>query len=323
MKILVCALSVLAVLACSDTGASPTPNVDATVQAAIAEVQSTVIVPTSTPNVVATVEAAVAKALKETPTETLLPTATAIPTMTPAPTAKYTPTATPFPEPTTAPMATASPIPTPMQTPTPQPTVMAVPTRAPTATPVPTATSEPTLTPTPTHTVQVLAPWSIEHRLEVDTTLTDGVQAVYLQSLPHSDDFDLYLICAESPVGPQRFLYLWSWEPWVTPIDIIIFGLFDAYTGVYVHEDRDLYFRMEERAGSLLRSPVLTNEDVMGFLSDRQIDQIVDVIQFSESLSNTTVTIQIDSWEAGESRFAEFHSDNFDSVLEYATCFKR
>ena len=107
---------------------------------------------TAGPDVQATVQAEVANQLAAAPT------ATAWPTHTPFPTATAYPTSTPYP--TTTPLPTASPYPTatPYPTYTPYPT----PTQAATATPQPTYTPYPTPTPgvvlTPLATTQQAAP---------------------------------------------------------------------------------------------------------------------------------------------------------------------
>ena len=141
---------------------NPTPNLEATVQAAVAAV-----LPTETPlpilDIDATVEARVAAAL---PTQTPLPTpdidatvqaavAAALPTETPPdPTPDINATvearmaATAVAMPTPSPTPTQTPTPTPTQTPTPTPTPTATPTHTPTPAPTPKAT--PTHTPTPT-----------------------------------------------------------------------------------------------------------------------------------------------------------------------------
>ena len=110
---------------------APTPDINATVAAGIAATQAAAPKPTPTPpptpDIDATVEARMAAtiAARPTPTNTPMPTATPVPTHTPLP----TPTATPVP--------TETPTPTPVPTPTSVPT--ATPTPVPTATPTPTA----------------------------------------------------------------------------------------------------------------------------------------------------------------------------------------
>ncbi len=112
--------------------ATATPNIEATVQAAVAAAIPTPT-PTPLPDLDATVSAGIAATLAAIPTPT--PTATPVPTATPTP----TPTTTPTPEPT------STPIPTPTPTLWPTPTV----TPHPTPTPRPTSTPRPTPTPTP------------------------------------------------------------------------------------------------------------------------------------------------------------------------------
>ena len=129
--------------ACS---ASPTPDLEATIQAAVVATQAA-------PDLEATVQAAVAATQAAQPSETPRPT----PTETPEPTSTNTPvsTNTPTPEPTETPEPTlthtptleptATPEPTPTETP--EPTLTHTPTLEPTATPEPTPTE--TLTPIP------------------------------------------------------------------------------------------------------------------------------------------------------------------------------
>jgi len=119
------------VLACSSAApapAEPTPNIDATVEARVAQERA----------VDATVEARAKELVAEQPTATPYPTYTPVPTATPPP----VPTATPTPVPTPTP----APTPTSVPTPTPVP--------APTAVPTPTPTPTPTLRPTPTPRLQ-------------------------------------------------------------------------------------------------------------------------------------------------------------------------
>ena len=94
---------------------------------------------TPTPNIDATIEARIGQILTKVPTETPMPTPTPVPTATPAPTPVLT--ATPVPTATLVP--TATPAPTPVPTATPIPTA----TPAPTPTPVPVPTPYPTETP--------------------------------------------------------------------------------------------------------------------------------------------------------------------------------
>ena len=116
------------------TDSQPTPDIAATVEAAVAMALPTAT-PTPQPDIEATVAAGVQAtvvAMRPTPTPTHAPTWT--PTATPSPTRTRTRTNTPVP--------TLTPTPTPTDTPTPTLT----------PTPMPTPTPEPTLTPSPTNT---------------------------------------------------------------------------------------------------------------------------------------------------------------------------
>ena len=132
----------------------PTPDIEATVQAAVAMAIPSPT-PTSTPDAEATIAAKVrstVEAMAPSPTSTPVPTATATPTATLTPIPTSTPTATPTSTPT--PIPTSTPTPTPTNTPTPIPTSTPTPTPTPTSTPTPiptnTPTPAPTSTPTPT-----------------------------------------------------------------------------------------------------------------------------------------------------------------------------
>lgn len=159
------ALTLLALLlaGCSNAGDAPapmrTPDLEATVQAAVAEALPTET-PIPTPDIDATVEARVAE---ELPTETPAPTpdvdatvearlsarATAVPTPSPTPTPTPTPTTTPTPVPT--PTSTPMPTSTPTSTPVPPPTRTPMPSPVPTPTRIPTPAPDPDLPrPTPT-----------------------------------------------------------------------------------------------------------------------------------------------------------------------------
>lgn len=122
--------SVEAALAEALPTATPTPNIDATVAAAMAATAAAAPTPTftpsPTPDIQATVQAAIAAtaAANPTATPTLAPTSTSSPTPTETP----APTSTPIPAPTPAPAPTSTPAPTPIPT---------------AATPVPTATVPP------------------------------------------------------------------------------------------------------------------------------------------------------------------------------------
>ena len=106
------------VLACSTVTpvpAEPTPNIDATVEARVAQERA----------VDATVEARAKELVAEQPTATPYPTYTPVPTTTPLP----KPTETPVPQPTNTP--TSVPNPTSVPTPTPRPLPTAIPTPTP------------------------------------------------------------------------------------------------------------------------------------------------------------------------------------------------
>jgi len=92
---------------------------------------------TPTPNIDATIEARVGQMLTKIPTETPIPTPTLVPTATPVTILTPVPTATPVPTPTPAPTATPVPTPTPTPTPVPTPTPLPTSTPGPTSTPVP------------------------------------------------------------------------------------------------------------------------------------------------------------------------------------------
>ena len=119
----------------TDSEPTATPNVDATIAAAISA--------TSTTNSIISTAVAATAIAAITPTSVPIPTATTVPT----------PTATATPVPTLTP--TPTPAPTPVPTPTPAPTATPVPTLTPTPTPAPTATPVPTLTPAPTPTSEM------------------------------------------------------------------------------------------------------------------------------------------------------------------------
>lgn len=99
-------------------GGTPTPDIEATVQAAIAATQTAQPTKTPTPDIEATVQAAIAATQTAQPTNTPTPTETP----TPAPTETLTPTETPkppeTPSPTDTPAPTATPTPEPTATPT-------------------------------------------------------------------------------------------------------------------------------------------------------------------------------------------------------------
>ena len=105
---LAAAVALLLTAACAHPSPpEPTPNIDATVQAAIAEAMPT-DTPTPTPDTQATVQAMVQATVEAMPTETAIP--------------KFpTPTHTPVPAPTSTPTPTGTPTPTPWPTRTPTP----------------------------------------------------------------------------------------------------------------------------------------------------------------------------------------------------------
>ena len=134
--LLISALIAIGSLACTQAEvtvvATPTPDLGATVEAAVVRALPTET-PTPTPNIDATVQARMSATLTAAPTPTPTPTLTPIPTPTPT----VTPSPTPRPTPTRRPTYTPQPTYTPRPTHTPHPT----------ATPVPTATPRPTPTP--------------------------------------------------------------------------------------------------------------------------------------------------------------------------------
>ncbi len=173
------------ITACTSSAPEPTPDVQASVEAAVAKVLLTAR-PTPTPDIDATVQAAMAATAAVAPTSTPNPVPTYTPTPTPdieatvqsamAATVAAAPTAAPSPVPTYAPTPTpdveatvqaaivatraaaptATPLPTPTFTPTPEPsptpTAIPLPTNTPTPTPLPTNTPTPTPVPTSTPT---------------------------------------------------------------------------------------------------------------------------------------------------------------------------
>ncbi len=163
------------------------PDIQATVDAAVARALTAVPTPspiptpaptqtpTEEPDTQATVDAAVARALTAVPTPEPIPTPTPEPTPSPTPTPtpspipiptptpRPTPTPTPIPTSTPTPRPTSTPTPIPTPTPTPRPTPTACvdgytiryvqgPCPTPTPSPTPTPTPSPTPTPTPTPT---------------------------------------------------------------------------------------------------------------------------------------------------------------------------
>ena len=106
---------ILLLFAVGCTLATPTPDLDATLQVRVRE----------------QVEAELRTVVAQIPTATVISTATSALTATPAPTATHVPTDTPQPTPTSTPLPTATTPPTP----TPRPTATRRPTPIPTATP--------------------------------------------------------------------------------------------------------------------------------------------------------------------------------------------
>ena len=117
----------------TDSEPTATPNVDATIAAAISA--------TSTTNSIISTAVAATAIAAITPTSVPIPTATTVPT----PTATATPVPTLTPTPTPAPTPVPAPTHTPAPTPTPAPTATPVPTLTPTPTPAPTPKSEMTI----------------------------------------------------------------------------------------------------------------------------------------------------------------------------------
>ncbi len=138
-------------VACSQPSPpTPTPDLEATVQAAVEKALPTAT-DTPEPDFQATVHAGIAgtmEVLARAPSPTPIPQPTATPIPPPPPTPTPVPTDTPTPIPTDTPTPTSTNTPTPTFTPTPTPTY----TPTATYTPVPTATPVPTDTPTPTET---------------------------------------------------------------------------------------------------------------------------------------------------------------------------
>jgi LysM repeat protein len=105
--LIILTLSSLLLTAC---GGTPTPDIAATVGAAIAATLTALPTNTPTPDLAATVGAAIAATRAAQPTNT--PTSTPTPTETPIPTESPTPTDTPSPPETPGPTATSTPEPT-------------------------------------------------------------------------------------------------------------------------------------------------------------------------------------------------------------------
>jgi len=132
----------------TDSEPTATPNVDATIAAAISA--------TSTTNSIISTAVAATAIAAITPTSVPIPTATTVPT----------------------PTATATPVPTLTPTPTPAPTPVPTLTPAPTATPVPTLTPTPTPAPTPKSEMTIAAiVASVESgvvRIQTETSVGSG-----------------------------------------------------------------------------------------------------------------------------------------------------
>jgi S1-C subfamily serine protease len=149
----------LALTGCTGSTQQDVPNIEATVNAAVAAAIPTPT-PTPTPNIEETVIAAVAAAIPSpSPTQDIDATIAAAIAATArvAATPTSTPVATTVPDPTVAPTSIPNPTPIPLPTATPKavPTAIptAVPTPVPTATLMPIATATTTPTPTPLPTV--------------------------------------------------------------------------------------------------------------------------------------------------------------------------
>ena len=138
----------------TDSEPTATPNVDATIAAAISA--------TSTTNSIISTAVAATAIAAITPTSVPIPTATTVPTPTATPVPTLTPTPTPAP----------TPVPTP--TPTPDPTPTATPVPTPTATPVPTPTPAPTPTSEMTIAAIVASVESGVVRIQTETHVGSG-----------------------------------------------------------------------------------------------------------------------------------------------------
>ncbi len=133
--------SLLVTAACTQPPSpTPTPNIEATVQAAVQKALPTAT-NTPEPDLQATVHAGIVGTME-------------VLASTPSPTPIPPPTNTPTPLPTNTATPTQTPVPTPTETPTPSPTATLTPT--PTATPTNTPTPEPTATRTPNPTATSL-----------------------------------------------------------------------------------------------------------------------------------------------------------------------
>ncbi len=144
--LLITLVALLVAAACTQTPSTPTPNIEATVQAAVEKALPTAT-DTPQPDFQATVHAGIAGTMEVLAST---PSPTPVPPPTPTPIPPPTPTQTPIPTDTPTPIPTDTPTPIPTNTPT--PTFTAIPTHTPTATntPPPTATHTPIPTDTPT-----------------------------------------------------------------------------------------------------------------------------------------------------------------------------
>ena len=152
----------------TDSEPTATPNVDATIAAAISA--------TSTTNSIISTAVAAFAIAAITPTSEPIPTATTVPT--PTPTATPVPTLTPTPTPAPTPVPTATPVltltPTPTPAPTPAPTATPVPTLTPTPTPAPTPAPAPTPTSEMTIAAIVASVESGVVRIQTETAVGSG-----------------------------------------------------------------------------------------------------------------------------------------------------
>lgn len=247
---------VLLVAGCSNATEAPTtggtPNLEATVQAAIAEALPTET-PVPTPDFAATVEARVATALPtETPTPMpdfeatvvarMVATIVAIPTPSPTPTSTQTPSPTPTytPTPSPTPTTTPTPSPTPTFTPTPSPTPTFTPTSSPTPAPKPTSTPTPTATPTRTP-MPMPTPTATPERLD---------------SAPEVRILESSVTCAYYEVHFRRIDI-----SWIDPED----GSYVLRLKTVKPEDRPLFFggHPEERAEVALDDFGLSGSEIL------------------------------------------------------------
>jgi hypothetical protein len=159
------------VLACSAAAPAPvepTPNIDATVEAKLAQERA----------VDATVEARLKKERASQPTSILSPTNTQAPMPTYTPNPTYTPYPTLYP--TYTPWPTNAAVPQPTTT----PTSVANPTSVPTPTPRPLPTAAPTATPEPGYALYING----TRAYSGDSSVTVPYGTVSLHQLPNPDD---------------------------------------------------------------------------------------------------------------------------------------